>query len=242
MRREEEFLRHAAAEIAALAPRQGEEAELDARRRLMQAAEKMRADVARAAAALSPEGAEGRWATRAAGSTADRPGRWRRSTRRSRRWSGPWWNWARRSRRSRASPTGWSSIPPSWRRSEERLFAMRGLARKARGRCRRPRTLRRESRGAGSRRSTAGRRRSRALRAAHRDAVAAWRDAADRLSHARAEAAKRLDVAMAGELAPLKLERAVFSTELAEADPGPRRAADAVTFTVATNPARPRGR
>jgi DNA repair protein RecN (Recombination protein N) len=49
MRREEEFLRHAVAEIAALAPRQGEEAELDARRRLMQAAEKMRADVARAA-------------------------------------------------------------------------------------------------------------------------------------------------------------------------------------------------
>jgi hypothetical protein len=46
MRREEEFLRHAASEIASLAPRQGEEAELDARRRLMQAAEKMREDVA----------------------------------------------------------------------------------------------------------------------------------------------------------------------------------------------------
>jgi DNA repair protein RecN (Recombination protein N) len=59
MRREEEFLRHAAGEIAALAPRQGEEAELDARRRLMQAAEKMREDVARAAAALSLDGAEG---------------------------------------------------------------------------------------------------------------------------------------------------------------------------------------
>jgi DNA repair protein RecN (Recombination protein N) len=70
MRREEEFLRHAAAEIAALAPRQGEEAELDARRRLMQAAEKMRADVARAAAALSLGRARrGRSAMRAAGST-----------------------------------------------------------------------------------------------------------------------------------------------------------------------------
>jgi DNA repair protein RecN (Recombination protein N) len=59
MRREEEFLRHAAGEIAGLAPSQGEEAELDARRRLMQAAEKMREDVARAASALSQDGAEG---------------------------------------------------------------------------------------------------------------------------------------------------------------------------------------
>jgi DNA repair protein RecN (Recombination protein N) len=45
---------------------------------------------------------------------------------------------------------------------------------------------------------------------------------------------------MAGELAPLKLERAVFSTVLAPADPGPT-GADAVTFTVATNPGAPAG-
>jgi DNA repair protein RecN (Recombination protein N) len=60
------------------------------------------------------------------------------------------------------------------------------------------------------------------------------------LSHARAEAAARLDTAMADELAPLKLERAVFSTVLSPADPGPS-GADQVTFTVATNPGAPSG-
>jgi hypothetical protein len=47
-------------------------------------------------------------------------------------------------------------------------------------------------------------------------------------------------LAMAEELAPLKLERAVFSTVLAPADPG-RRAPMQVTFTVATNPGAPAG-
>ncbi|OIQ70657.1 DNA repair protein RecN [mine drainage metagenome] len=40
---------------------------------------------------------------------------------------------------------------------------------------------------------------------------------------------------MAAELAPLKMERAVFATEITPADPGPD-GADIVAFTVATNP------
>ncbi|MGR3585973.1 MAG: DNA repair protein RecN, partial [Pseudooceanicola nanhaiensis] len=56
---EEEFLRHAVGELDKLAPEPGEDEALDARRRLMQGAEKLRADVARAHAALGPEGAEG---------------------------------------------------------------------------------------------------------------------------------------------------------------------------------------
>ena len=55
---EEEFLRHAVAELDKLNPEPGEEAVLDARRRAMQGAEKIRADVARAHAALSDQGAE----------------------------------------------------------------------------------------------------------------------------------------------------------------------------------------
>jgi DNA repair protein RecN (Recombination protein N) len=45
---------------------------------------------------------------------------------------------------------------------------------------------------------------------------------------------------MARELKPLKLERAVFTTELAEAEPGPD-GSDRVRFTVATNPGAPAG-
>ncbi|MBE0553363.1 MAG: AAA family ATPase, partial [Rhodobacteraceae bacterium] len=55
---EEDFLRHAVAELDKLAPEPGEEAALDARRRLMQGAERIRADIARAHQALA-EGAGG---------------------------------------------------------------------------------------------------------------------------------------------------------------------------------------
>jgi DNA repair ATPase RecN len=53
-------------------------------------------------------------------------------------------------------------------------------------------------------------------------------------------AAGRLDAAMAAELAPLKMERAVFATEITAGEPGPE-GVDAVTFTVATNPGAPSG-
>ena len=60
-RDEEDFLRHAGDELSKLAPAPGEEAELDARRRMMQAGQRIGEDVARAAQALGPgEGAEGR--------------------------------------------------------------------------------------------------------------------------------------------------------------------------------------
>jgi hypothetical protein len=49
-----------------------------------------------------------------------------------------------------------------------------------------------------------------------------------------------LDAAMAGELAPLKMERAVFRTDLSPQQPGPE-GQDEVTFTVATNPGAPAG-
>jgi DNA repair protein RecN (Recombination protein N) len=60
------------------------------------------------------------------------------------------------------------------------------------------------------------------------------------VSAVRRAAARRLDAAMAAELAPLKMERAVFVTEFAPGEPGPE-GTDAVTFTVATNPGAPSG-
>ncbi|MEL7262435.1 MAG: AAA family ATPase, partial [Pseudomonadota bacterium] len=59
IRDEEEFLRHAVAELEAMDPQPGEEAKLDAARRLMQGAERMREDVTRAHQAVGYEGAEG---------------------------------------------------------------------------------------------------------------------------------------------------------------------------------------
>ena len=60
------------------------------------------------------------------------------------------------------------------------------------------------------------------------------------LSAPRRAAAARLDAAWRRELAPLKLERAAFATEVAEAEPGPD-GRDRVRFTVATNPGAPPG-
>jgi DNA repair protein RecN (Recombination protein N) len=239
MRAEEDFLRHAAGEIAALGPVAGEEAELDTRRRLMQAAEKMRADVARAADALSPGGAEGRIGD-------------------ARRWLEGLADRAEGGLEAALAALERASVelseaqgeverfaetlvfnPGELEEVEERLFALRALARKhgivaddlaAFGQDLEARLELLD----GGAEEIAG------LRAARAEADAAWRAAAERLGAARAEAASRLDAAMAEELAPLKLERALFRTELAPADPGPS-GADAVTFTVATNPGAPAG-
>jgi DNA repair protein RecN (Recombination protein N) len=64
--------------------------------------------------------------------------------------------------------------------------------------------------------------------------------AAENLSATRQKAARKLDTAMAAELAPLKMERAVFTTELSRIEAGPD-GLDAVQFTVATNPGAPSG-
>src|SRR5262249_797956 len=55
------------------------------------------------------------------------------------------------------------------------------------------------------------------------------------LSKARRAAAAKLDKAVNGELKPLKLERAKFSTQIDDADAGPN-GVDRVEFWVQTNP------
>ena len=74
-----------------------------------------------------------------------------------------------------------------------------------------------------------------------RDAAKARYDAAaKRLSAARRKAAATLDKAVAGELPPLKMERARFVTEVADA-PESMTGTDQVRFTVSTNPGTPLG-
>ena len=60
------------------------------------------------------------------------------------------------------------------------------------------------------------------------------------LREARSSAAARLDAAVAGELAPLKLDAAKFRTAIADAEPGPS-GTDRVEFEVSTNPGAPFG-
>ena len=83
----------------------------------------------------------------------------------------------------------------------------------------------------------AGEERLKALEAAARAAEADYREAADALSKSRAKAAGSLDKAVNGELKPLKLERAQFSTQIESdaAAAGPN-GIDRVEFWVQTNP------
>ena len=238
-RAEEEFLRHAAAELDALDPQTGEEAALDARRRMMQGAERIRGDVAKALQAIGGDGAEGRmidalrWldgAGEAAEPLADAIAALERAM----------------SELSEAQ-AGVESVldaldfdPHELEAAEERLFAIRGLARKhgvgpddlpelAAGFRDKLDLL--DASGSGMTRLTE------AVAAAE----AAYDAAAGALSERRRTAAGRLDAAMARELGPLKMDRAVFATRVAPGTPGPD-GVDEVAFEVATNPGAPAGK
>ncbi|HEY4987505.1 MAG TPA: DNA repair protein RecN [Bradyrhizobium sp.] len=83
----------------------------------------------------------------------------------------------------------------------------------------------------------AGAERLKTLEASAQEADARYASAAAKLSAARTKAADKLNKAVNAELAPLKLERAKFMTEIASdaAAPGPQ-GIDRVEFWVQTNP------
>lgn len=236
---EEEFLRHAVAELDKLDPQPGEEAELDTRRRAMQGAERIRADVARAAQALGPEGAEGamldavRWLDGAAERAEGRLEAPAAALQRALIELGEAVSGVE------AALEAMDFDPRDLEAAEERLFALRALARKHDVLADDLAGLADELRLRLSR-IDAGEGNLARLREAVAAADAAYDAAAATLSDRRATAAQRLDAAMAAELAPLKMERAVFETRLSGADPGPE-GCDGVAFTVATNPGAPAG-
>ena len=83
----------------------------------------------------------------------------------------------------------------------------------------------------------AGEEQLKALEDAAREAEAGYRAAALALSKARSKAAGALDKAVNGELKPLKLERAKFSTQIdSDADTAGPNGIDRVEFWVQTNP------
>ena len=239
IRAEEEYLRHSVQEITRLDPQQGEEAALDTARRRMQAAERIGQDIARAHAALGPSGAEGllrdalRWLEGAAAMAEGQL-------------DAPLSALARAMAELSDAEAGveeclavLSFNPTERERLEDRLFAMRGLARKH-GVA--PDDLAEFGAGLQARLETldAGEKDMVRLRQAVAKATAAHLALCRDLTSARAAAALRLDAAVQGELAPLKLERAIFKTELSAMEPGPE-GADGVGFAVATNPGAPAG-
>ncbi|APE43063.1 DNA repair protein RecN [Sulfitobacter alexandrii] len=236
---EEEFLRHAVTELDKLDPQEGEEAALDTRRRLMQSAEKIRADVVNAYEIMGQNGAERalgdalRWldgaAARAEGALeAPMAALNRAMVELDEAMSGV-----------ADAIDGMSFNPLELEETEERLFAIRALARKHDVA---PDDLAgfAETLRAKLDALDAGEAAQADLEKAVRDAEAAYAAAAEALSAARATAARKLDKAVTAELAPLKMERAVFETRIEPEDPGPE-GHDAVSFTVATNPGAPAG-
>ncbi|MFY0660242.1 MAG: DNA repair protein RecN [Shimia sp.] len=236
---EEDFLRHAVAELDKLDPQPGEEAELDTRRRMMQNAEKVRADVSRAHAALGNDGAESamgdamRWLGDAAAETGDTLEAPVAALERALNELADAIDGVERSLEAL------DFNPHELEELEERLFAIRGLARKYNVLPDDLGTYAEELR-ARLTALDAGEGDIAALSADLKEAEAAYDVAADALSAARSKSAKKLDKAVMGELAPLKMERAVFTTSVTPGDAGPD-GRDAVEFVVATNPGAPSG-
>ena len=239
MAAEEDFLRHAVAELEALAPEPGEEASLDTTRRRMQAAERLRADVARAHTALSEDGVERllvdsiRWLEGASDGLDGQA-------------DAPLEALARALDALGDAQQGVENClealniyPGELEAVEERLFALRGLARKHSCLPDDLATLA-ESLSARLARLDNGARQIAELARAMAQAQVVYDSAADILSQERKLAASKLDAAMKQELSPLKMERAEFRTAIMEGDPG-TDGRDQVSFEVATNPGAPAG-
>ena len=234
---EEEFLRHAVDELDQLAPEPGEEATLDTQRRLMQAAERIRDDIGKARDALA--GGDGqivdgmRWlegAMEQAEGGLDAP---MAALERAMIELGE----------AQVGVDGFLDSlhfnPTDLDDAEERLFAIRAMARKHNVQAD---DLRRFAHDLRERltRLDQGEADLITLKAAVAEAETRYAKAADALSAKRSKAAKALDTAMASELAPLKMERAVFATDVTLDTAGPD-GQDQVAFTVATNPGAPSG-
>ncbi len=249
-KREEDFLRHSVGELAKLAPREGEEDELAATRHQLQQGEKRAEAIAAALSELTPRdrrnsgpAAALRAAARTlqrllpAGSDAENPAQAAL---------------AALERAEEALADGESLLsrlaaeadadPRALEQAEERLFGLRGAARKyAVPVAELPALLVGFRERLAALDSGEG-----AIAGMAREAAAArarYVDAAERLSAARAEAAGRLEAAANAELPPLRLERARFFAAMTrlEEEAWGAAGADTVRFLIATNPGQPPG-
>ncbi len=242
-RRDEEFLRHAVAELTALDPKPGEESELASKRALMMHGEKMLEAMNKASEELS----SGRGAVDALGAAlrhlegvADKcEGRLDEAI-------------AALASAAREAAEGSDQLeravasldldPQSLENAEERLFAIRGLARKHNVDVDSLPALSRDMADQLASVEDGGNRLVH-LESEEKTARAAYIEAAEKLRAARRAGAVCLDKAVSEELAPLKMGKAKFSTlvePVEEANWG-KGGYDRIRFQVATNPGMPPG-
>jgi DNA repair protein RecN (Recombination protein N) len=237
--RDADYIRHAVKELDELAPVVGEDDKLDASRRLMQAGTRIREDILKAADALGSNGAEAllidanRWLEEARGQAEGML-------------DDALINLSRALNELAEAQSGVANClnqldydPMELEQVEERLFAIRALARKHKTQ---PDELP----------AIAGTLRAKLdaidmgtgqIADLEQELVAArskYEKISRKLSKARCQAGAELDAKMQAELAPLKMEAAVFKTEVTETEAG-SDGVDTVAFTVSTNPGAPSG-
>lgn len=238
--RDREWLEHAVAELAALAPEEGEEERLAERRAAMQRGEKIATDLQGIADLL--EGSDGGLA------------RLRQAARILERVSDDHEALAEALAAIDRAITEGSEAqaqvdaaaealafdPAALEADEARLFELRAVARKHRVQPDELPALLAELSGRFDRLTSGGAGIAR-LELAAAEAHRAYREAARTLSAVRTLAAARLDTAVATELKPLKLDAARFRTVVEPLDEGQWSASgmDRVEFEVSTNPGAP---
>ncbi|MBA4789879.1 MAG: DNA repair protein RecN [Rhizobiales bacterium] len=232
-----DYLRHAAAELNALAPEAGEEARLAERRTYMMRSEKIAGDLSEALDAVGGGGSPVPTLAAAVRRLERRAGEAQDLVKPAVEAIDQALDALESARAHLEAALREADFDPrELERIEERLFALRAAARKY--------GVAIDDLPARAARFTAdlqaldrGATRLAALDRAAEEAGRAYRAAADHLSAGRKTAARRLEAAVNAELPPLKLERAVFSVNLAS-DPaaaGPE-GQDRVEFWVQTNP------
>ena len=245
-RRDETFLRHAVDELDAFDPAPGEESRLAEQRGLLMNTEKLSDAMTAAVTALEGGGgatgadsclsdarrALGRVAEQAAGRLAPALAAVERAV-------------LETDEALAALRTAASELELDAGRLgevEDRLFALRDLARKHGVKTEALSDLRTELAGrlAGIEGDGA---QLAELERAVATAQAAYQTAAEKLSRTRTKAAKPLDQAVNRELAPLKLDKAVFQTQILRLEPDAwsGQGLDRIAFEGATNPGSPPG-
>ncbi|UGY16494.1 DNA repair protein RecN [Bradyrhizobium septentrionale] len=235
--READYLRHASQELKALAPKEGEETELANRRTTMMQGEKVATDLREAQEAIggshSPVSALSAAVRRLERRAANAPALIEPAVKAI--------DIAinaleEADQHLHAALAATDFDPAELERIEERLFALRAASRKYSTPVDLLAALAAQYAGDVAL-IDAGADQLKKLEAAAREADQRYAASAAKLSAARSKAAEKLNKAVNAELAPLKLERAKFMTQVESnaAAPGPQ-GIDRVEFWVQTNP------
>ncbi|MEX6633546.1 DNA repair protein RecN [Hyphococcus lacteus] len=242
--READYLRHVVEHLGKLDPEEDEEAELSLRRTELMASDKIADDLNAAAKALSEGGFDSKLASalrRIEKASAQFEEKENPLAQAAARIDGALNEAAEARDALEVAIERFGADPDELDRVEERLFALRAEARKHGVQ---PDGLRAFLTKARVTLETLeqGETAFSALEKTVNESAAAFTEAARKLTRDRVAAAKKLDKAVASELAPLKLGKAIFSTHITTDENNPTSDGfDRIEFMVATNPGAPAG-